>query len=341
MKEKIFSLSYKIVSLLSLPWETERKISNFANLLYLAFKEGGKYTLRCKSYFYCSSNFAENYLFKKDLDEKIANLKMDLDADSQNLIDKIIKRQKYIFTHNLLDNRLIFDSDELREQKLVHSFYNKKNTYSGICPLPESFYYHNGLKYLPEDVLVKIRGKDVIDGGAFIGDSAVIFSKEYSFNNIYSFEPDRLNYIKLKENIAKYNMKNVIPIIKGISSKEEKLNFEVQGLASLISPGGSEEIEVTTVDKFAESNGPGINIGLIKFDIEGSEFNGISGSLNTIKKFRPVLLISIYHTGKDFFEIKPLLESLNLGYKFIIKKINPNDPAREIMLIAYVNNMIP
>lgn len=324
-----------MLSLFPLSWETERRISNFANLLYLAFKKGGRYTLRCESYFSCSLNFAENYLFKKDLNEKIANLKKDLDADSQNLVDKIIKRQKYIFTHSILDNGLIFDLDELREQKRVHSFCRKTNTYSGMGLLPESFYYHNGLKIVPKDVLAKIKGKDVIDGGAFLGDSAVIFSKEYLFKNIYSFEPDRYNYIKLKENIAKYKMENVIPVSKGISSEEGKVKFEVQGTASSISSKGSEEIEVTSIDKFVENNGSNIDIGLIKFDIEGSEFDGIIGSLSTIKKFRPVLFISIYHTGKDFFEIKPLLESLGLGYKFIIKKINPNSPVREIMLVAY------
>jgi hypothetical protein len=36
------------------------------------------------------------------------------------------------------------------------------------------------------------------------------------------------------------------------------------------------------------------------------------GAEKTIKKDKPILLISVYHTGKDFFEIKPLLESWNL-----------------------------
>lgn len=336
MKEKIFSLSYKILSLLHLSWETERKISNFANLLYLTFKKGGNYTLRCESYFTCSSSFVENYLFKKDSNERIASLKTNLDADSQKLIDKFIGRQKYMFTHNILDNAFIFDSGELREQRRVRSFCRKKNAYPDVCLFPESFFYHSGLKILPDDVLEKMKGRDAIDGGAFVGDTAIIFCKNYSFGKIYSFEPDGANFAKLKENITKYNMKNVVPINKGIFSKEEKTNFKVQGVSSSISFGGSEEIEVTMIDKFVENNGSDMDIGLIKFDIEGSEFDGIVGSLDTIKKFRPVLLISIYHTGKDFFEIKPLLEGLNLGYKFIIKNINPNTPTREIMLIAYV-----
>lgn len=32
------------------------------------------------------------------------------------------------------------------------------------------------------------------------------------------------------------------------------------------------------------------------------------------------MLISIYHFGSDYFKIKPLIESWNLGYKFKIAK---------------------
>jgi FkbM family methyltransferase len=336
MKEKIFSLADKILSLFPLSWETRRKISNFANLFFLTLKEGSKHTIRCDILFKNSLSFVENYLFKKDSNEKILNLKRNLDPDSQNLIDKIIKRQEYIFTHSILDDRLIFDAGELKEQRLIHFLRRNKNTYSSMRLCPESFYYHNGLKILPKEVLATLKDKDVIDGGAYIGDSAVIFSEEYSFGKIYSFEPDRYSYVKLKENIAKYKMKNVIPVNKGIASEEGKVNFEIQGLSSAISLEGSEEIEVTTVDKFVESSGPDVAVGLIKFDIEGFEFDGMIGSLDTIKKFRPVLLISIYHTGKDFFDIKPYLENLNLGYKFMIRKINPYNPIIETMLIAYV-----
>jgi len=70
-------------------------------------------------------------------------------------------------------------------------------------------------------------------------------------------------------------------------------------------------------------------------DIEGYELEAIKGSLNTIKKFKLILLISIYHSGKDFFEIKPLIESLNLGYKFKIRKLNIFHPVLETILIVY------
>jgi hypothetical protein len=78
------------------------------------------------------------------------------------------------------------------------------------------------------------------------------------------------------------------------------------------------------------------DIGLIKLDIEGSELEAIKGALETIKKFKPILLISVYHRPEDFFFIKPLIDSLDLGYKFIIRKTSPFTITAETVLIGYV-----
>jgi len=336
MKERIFSLASKIVSLFPISWETERKISNIANIVYLTFKNGHKYTFRHQAILDISSDFFENYLCRSDLNEKIVRLKRNLDERSQLVIDMIIKRHRYIYTHNLLDNKEIYNREELKKQNIVKSFWKKRRNYFPICDYPETYFYHNGLKILPNDIIKKISGKDAIDGGGFVGDSAIIFSREYSFRKIYSFEPDKFNFAKLERNISKYKMNNVEPVNKGISSREGRVNFNIQGVSSSIQSQGKDEIEVATIDEYTNSQKLSANIGLIKLDVEGAEFDAITGSIKTIEKFRPVLLISIYHTGKDFFEIKPLLESLNLGYKFKIRKINPNSPIGEVMLIAYV-----
>ena len=61
-----------------------------------------------------------------------------------------------------------------------------------------------------------------------------------------------------------------------------------------------------------------IEVGLIKTDLEGFEQSFLKVALETIKEQKPVLIISIYHNYSDFFEIKPMIENLNLGYKFKI-----------------------
>ena len=77
---------------------------------------------------------------------------------------------------------------------------------------------------------------------------------------------------------------------------------------------------------------------MIKLDVEGAELETIEGALETIRACRPVLLISVYHTPQDFFEIKPLLESLGLGYRFLVRKLDYHGYIAEFMLMAYVND---
>lgn len=333
MKKRIFPIFNKILAFFPISQRNLAKISNWANLFYLALTKGGSYTIRHQDFYDYSASFFENYLFTGEADGRIENLKNSLDVDSQNLIDKVLKRQRYIFTHNLIDNRLMFDPEEIKEQKIIENFRRKARLSPEISLCPEAFYYHHGLKFLPGKILKDMDGKDAIDGGAYTGGSAMVFCKEYSFGKIYSFEPEKQIYAGLEKNIEKYRMKNVVAVNKGIGSKEGTATMKYHDLSSRIHPEGGEEITITTVDDFVRSENA--NVGLIKFDIEGSEFSGLRGALDTIRRFKPVLLISIYHSGRDFFEIKPYLESLDLGYKFTIKKLNPGAYVNEVTLIAY------
>ena len=64
------------------------------------------------------------------------------------------------------------------------------------------------------------------------------------------------------------------------------------------------------------------------------EVGFLEGAVNTIKTQKPILMISIYHSYDDFFNIKPLIESWNLSYKFkIFKPIQPSITS-ETMLLA-------
>ena len=58
--------------------------------------------------------------------------------------------------------------------------------------------------------------------------------------------------------------------------------------------------------------------------------------LDTIKKYRPVLLVSVYHSMEEFLKIKIKLEKLNIGYKFKLRALNVLDILNEVVLICYV-----
>lgn len=182
--------------------------------------------------------------------------------------------------------------------------------------------------------LDKIKNKNIIDAGAFIGDSALVFSN-YSNKNIYSFEPSEKNFANIQKTIKLNNLKNVIPINSALGDiVNQKLYITgSDSCTQTIEIPTENQIASTTLDKFVEENN--IDVGLIKVDIEGFEQKFLKGAENTIKKQKPALLISIYHNIDDFFHIKSIIESWNLGYTFRIAK--PTESCiLETLLVAEV-----
>ena len=91
-------------------------------------------------------------------------------------------------------------------------------------------------------------------------------------------------------------------------------------------------VDCTTIDEYVEKNS--LKVGLIKTDVEGAEKNLLNGAMKTIIEQRPTLLISIYHSAEDFFDIKPMLESLNLNYQFRIYRPAMMNVLTDTILIA-------
>jgi len=279
-----------------------------------------------------SENFM-SYVYKNNIEndtERLTLLKKGLDSQSRLLIDRMLQRQKHVFMNNFLDLRLL-TKEELKDQRInifpIKRKYHGLGNYYGI----ENFYFHCGLRLLPKTLLKKYKGKDVIDAGAANGDTPAIFSREYKFSKIYAFEPEENNYKELVKNIRKFQLRNVIPIHKGVGNKKTKLKITSQSGQSYISTYGTQFVQIQTIDEFVRENKS--NVGVIKMDIEGFEYNAIMGAMQTIKKYNPILLISIYHSGKDFFEIKPLIEKLGM-YTFIVRKFNPYHFFFDTMLIG-------
>jgi FkbM family methyltransferase len=166
--------------------------------------------------------------------------------------------------------------------------------------------------------------------------SAIVL-QDYTDDKVYSFEPTNKYYDYLRQTIDLNHSNKIIPIKKALGSKEEQTEIYLQGSASSINRKIhtnclTEIIETTTLDKFVSENK--INVGLIKVDIEGFEQEFLKGAYETIKSQKPTLLISIYHNASDFFDIKPMIESWDLGYKFRIIKPVDGGIRGETLLIA-------
>ena len=59
-------------------------------------------------------------------------------------------------------------------------------------------------------------------------------------------------------------------------------------------------------------------VDLIKMDIEGAELQALIGAEKTIKKYKPVLVISLYHKLEHIWQIPEFINNLDLNYRFYI-----------------------
>ena len=201
-----------------------------------------------------------------------------------------------------------------------------------------------GMYDLPTPVLQRVNGKAVIDGGGFIGDTLMLFRDLFPQSIKYSFEPAQHSYDYLcdllKADIEKGTLKAFHQAL-GSKSGHLKLSLPSSGAISAASStyydyhqaDSYEEVEVVSIDEFVAAHN--LEVGLIKLDVEGAEPDIIQGALNTIKEQKPLLVIAFYHQPEEFYELKPYLESLNLGYKFQVRRSSISLPISDVVLIAY------
>ncbi|MCQ5128155.1 FkbM family methyltransferase [Butyricicoccus faecihominis] len=297
-----------------------------------------------KQYYY------ENF---KSIPQKTNLLKEGLDDTSCALIDRLCYRNFELLPKQadsklfLYDHRNIYTAEELSgaENALDEEYFREKY----IIPEDEYleipvFAFNCGIPFLPESVIKRIEGRDIIDGGAYWGDSALVLH-EYKPEKIYAFEPQPETFLKLNKTIIDNRLENdVVAICGGLGVRQEVRPLYTNGMMSgsnlmNITPSACDDKEIVndanifTIDSYVKEHA--LNVGLIKLDIEGNELAAIYGAEETIKKFRPILDIAIYHHPQDFFEIKPFIEKMNLGYHFLIRKLVYHDLVTEVVLLGY------
>lgn len=292
------------------------------------------------------AKFFKGFNTQKYINE-IERLKKNLDQNSTKTVDTICKRIEVVLdkelpiegffdkAHSAKITELRFDFEQISEPENEVVVYNKY-----ILPIkhfePSVFYFKHGIDLINH--LERINDKEIIDAGGFIGDSALILSP-LTAKNVHSFEAVNKNYKLMLKTIQLNGLKNIVPVKLALGSTETALKIKVAASCSSINDilDSEEEIEeetinCTTIDKYVEENK--LNIGLIKVDIEGFEQELLKGAEKTIKTQKPTLLISIYHNTNDFLNIKPIIESWDLGYRFKIYKPCEESVILETLLIA-------
>jgi FkbM family methyltransferase len=148
----------------------------------------------------------------------------------------------------------------------------------------------------------------IIDIGANMGTHTVGIIKHVLRENIMNtkliaFEPQPFIYSILTHNVANTNSDNEIQTKLynyGLSDRESTIYMKMPDYNIIENPGGygldfntkkdaeKTEIQIKTLDGFGFTN-----VGFMKIDVEGHENQVLKGAIETIRRWKPVMIIEI------------------------------------------------
>jgi FkbM family methyltransferase len=208
--------------------------------------------------------------------------------------------------------------------------------------LPESTYSIWFLQQYEGGIAKEVRaspGNVVIDAGGCWGDTSLYFSSRVGKNGrVYTFEINPHNIAIMMKNFElNPNLNQNIEIVKMALWHESGkiITFSNTGPASKADlnaiNSNINSVASVSIDDFVETSRLE-KVDFIKMDIEGAEPNALQGARKTIRKFKPKLAISLYHSLSDFANIPLLVKELNKEYKLYLGHFQVN--AGETVLFA-------
>ncbi|MEA3553314.1 MAG: FkbM family methyltransferase [Campylobacterota bacterium] len=168
-------------------------------------------------------------------------------------------------------------------------------------------------QYFDKDIVPPLKDIVFLDGGGYVGDTTPNIIKNYpDFKKIYLIEPSELHI-----NIAKRDfehIKNIEFINCGLSNKKVTINTSGNQSNQNNCDHNYQAQNIDTIDNIVKEK-----IDFIKLDIEGAEQDAIDGAQQTIKKYKPVLAICVYHKAEDWYKIPQKVLSINSEYKIYLR----------------------
>ena len=168
------------------------------------------------------------------------------------------------------------------------------------------------------DGLVR-KGDVVLDCGAHVG----VFTHKalrLGARKVVAIEPDPVHIECLRRNFAdEIAAGRVIVVPKGVWSSESTMKLFLgtanSGMNSLVfrHRGGTVEVPVTMIDTLVRDLQLA-RVDYIKMDIEGAEREALKGALETLRRFRPRLMLDSYHLPDDMAVLPAVVRRAHPDY---------------------------
>jgi FkbM family methyltransferase len=201
--------------------------------------------------------------------------------------------------------------------------------------VPDDYIAFDGLTFIPGEYFSEFPPDGIesfVDAGCFDGATTKEFIewRKGDYKKVWAFEPEPEQYKNCVNSLSEY--KNVTVFNNAVwSNSNEKLTFVSHSDGSYVNETGDGDVEVKTVtiDEIVGTE----DVGFMKFDIEGSEYNALLGAKETIKRCKPKLAVCVYHKIEDIMELTKLVYMLNPDYNLKLRHYSSG--CYETILYAY------
>lgn len=209
-------------------------------------------------------------------------------------------------------------------------YENKYGTY--IVPASHNRPVTNELKrgsvYEPftiEFIQKNFNNQSIVTAGTYIGDFLPAFK---DIKNVYAFEPVEENYIYANLNKKINSLNNVTLENMCLSNVNEQKNM-ITSINGVLCGGGSkiihneqkssnniiEKVKSVELDKYLDKSIP---ISIIQLDVEGHETEALEGGMQTIEKYKPIIIVETKPTKITEDKL------FSMGYNYHAVKLHDN-----------------
>ena len=169
---------------------------------------------------------------------------------------------------------------------------------------------------------VNVKGMDVVDVGAFVGDFAIYFALRGA-KRVIAVEPHPVAYVEMLKNIELNKLADVVtPVNAALAGKPGKICIGNVTVASTVTtyhaPSGhgggdcEDEAPAVTLGELIEKYGIQPSEAILKMDCEGCEFDVILNDYEHVRLFRE--LIFEHHAGSAKYNLDELLSRLAVDF---------------------------
>lgn len=193
----------------------------------------------------------------------------------------------------------------------------------------------SGRNEIYQSLLKVTENESFVDLGAYNGDTIreLLSYTNGRFAHIYAVEPDKRNYRRLSACLDTLGSPETIKSYPcAVWSEKAELEFSGSAGRQAALKKGGDKIPAVSVDYILE----GKAATLIKMDVEGAEREAILGCRETIRRFKPRMLVSVYHRSGDLFSLPLLLHEINPQYRMHLRHMQ-YIPAWDTLLIITPN----